>query len=371
MFLGIDASTQREVDEKNPHYFYQGKEVEPWSFLHDHNGVSSMRLRLWLNPYDEEGRPYGGGTNDYATFLLLARRAMKLGYSILLDFHYSDFWCDPSKQCIPKAWRGLNADQLAEKVGEYTKETLLQAKKDGIDIFAVQVGNEITNGMLWPVCKLGQFKKGEPRTGFDDLAKVLRSGTKAVREALPEAKVVIHLETSGNAPLHEQYYGEIIARGVDFDVIGESYYPYWHGTYEMLFNNIENLRAKYGKEIWIVETGYGFTMEPFIMEGGFQEKNLIDEEFFKQDNVYLLYPLTLDGQKQFIENLLRHAKEHNIGAVYYWEPFWLPLKGLEWASKAGETYINETWKPTNNEWANQCLFDYDGNATPGLDAYKL
>lgn len=370
MFLGIDASTQLEVNEKDPKYFYKGERVEPWSFLYNHNNVKSMRLRLWLDPYDENHNAYGGGTVDYEAFKKLALEAQKIGYSILLDFHYSDFWCDPGKQFVPKAWRNLTLEEIVEKVYSYTKEALIKIKKDGINLIGIQIGNEITNGMLWPYAHLDKTPSG-PRKGYDNLAKVLKAGIKASKEEFKDAVTIIHLENSGNKELHEEFFTEITSRGVEFDVIGLSYYPYWHGTFEMLFNNISNLKEKFHKPIWIVETGYGFTMEPFINEGGFKEKNLIDDNFFKQENVYRPYPLSKEGQKEFIKELLRLSKINGIEAIYYWEPFWLHIKGLEWASKAGETYTNELEKPTTNEWANQCLFDYEGNATPGIDEFKI
>ena len=372
MILGMDCSTQLEVDAKNPHYYYKGKEVEPWTFLKEHNDVSSMRLRIWLDPYDEDGHPYGGGTNDYPAFVKLAKRAMASGFSILLDFHYSDFWCDPGKQLLPKAWRGLNVSQVAEKVYEYTKKTLSDLKKEGIAIEAIQIGNEITNGTLWPLGKLNKVKEGEPREGYDNLVAFLKSGVKAAREEMPKAKLVIHLENSGNLPLHQEFFDEVTKRGLDFDIIGLSYYPYWHGTFEMLFANVENLKARYKKPIWIVETGYGFTMEPFVSGPGFVE-NLINEDFFSQSEVktYRPYPLTKEGQRDFVKNLIRLSKEHDIKAIYYWEPLWLPLPGLEWASKYGEAYTNELNKPTHTEWANQCLFDYEGEATPALEEYRV
>ncbi len=370
MFLGIDASTQVEVDAKNPHYYYQGKEVDPWAFLHTHNDVKSMRLRLWIDPYDEKGRPYGGGTVDFPTWIKLAKRAVKDGYNILLDIHYSDFWCDPGKQLMPKSWRGLSVDEVAKKVYEYTKKTILDIQKEGIELPYIQIGNEITNGMLWPLGKLGERGKDGLRSNYDNLALFLRNGIKAAREISPESKLIIHLEKSYDVPLHEEYFREIIKRGVEFDIIGLSYYPYWHGTFPMFFKNVDNLKEKFHKPIWIVETGYGFTMESFVMNGNYGD-NLISEEFFKQEGVYHPYPLTKEGQKDFLTNLIKLSKEHGIEAIYYWEPFWLPLDGLCWATYEGETYTGETNKPTHNEWANQCLFDYEGNATPGLDAYKL
>ncbi len=370
MFLGIDASTQREVDAKNPHYFYGGQEVDPWRFMFSHNGVKGMRLRLWIDPYDEEGKPYGGGTVDFPTFLALAKRAKEDGYHILLDFHYSDFWCDPSKQCIPKSWRGLSLEETATKLYEYTKKTLLDIKKEGIEIPYIQIGNEITNGMLWPLGQLVWQGEGKVRRGYDNLAVLLQAGLRAVKEVLPFAQTVIHLEKSYDVATHEEFYREILLRGTSFDIIGLSYYPYWHGTFEMFFKNVNNLQKKFHKPVWIVETGYGFTMEPFVLNGNYGD-NLISEDFFKQGNVYRPFPLSKEGQRSFVKELIARVKLNDIGAIYYWEPFWLPLEGLEWASKEGEKYIGETNKPTHNEWANQCLFDYDGNATPALDEFKL
>lgn len=370
MFLGIDASTQMEVDAKSPHYYYGGKEVEPWHFLFDHNGVKGMRLRLWVDPYDEKGRPYGGGTVDFPTWIKLAKRAAKIGYSILLDIHYSDFWCDPGKQFIPKSWRGYNEGELAEKVYEYTKSTLLAIAKEGIEVPYIQIGNEITNGMLWPLGQLGARGEDGIRSNYDNLASFLRSGVKAAREVAPKSKLVIHLEKSYDVELHEEFYREILKRGVDFDIVGLSYYPYWHGTFPMFFKNVDNLRDKFHKPVWIVETGYGFTMEPFLLNGNYGD-NLISEKFFEQENVFHPYPLTKEGQKDFIASLIKLSAGHGVKAIYYWEPFWLPLPGLNWASEEGEAYTGETGKPTHNEWANQCLFDYEGNATPGLDVFKL
>lgn len=370
MFLGIDCSTQIEVNKKSPHYYYNGKEVEPISFLHEHNGVKSMRIRLWLDPYDEEGRPYGGGTVDYPTFKKLAKKAIDDGYDILLDLHYSDFWCDPAKQMIPKAWQGLSLEDTAKKLYEYTKDVLEKAKKDDIPISYIQIGNEITNGMLWPLGLLGPRKEGRVRDNYDGLATFLKAGLQAAKEALPSVKTIIHLERSHDIATYNEYFEEIISRGCEFDIIGISYYPYWHGTFDMVFANVDNLKERFHKPIWIVETGYGFTMAPFVLDGGFAN-NLIGDGFFSTPDTYMPYPLTYEGQRDFIRNLIKLSAEHGVGAIYYWEPFWLPLPGLCWATKEGEEYVHETHKPTHNEWANQCLFDYEGKATPALDEYVI
>lgn len=372
MFLGIDSSTYFEVLAKGPHYFAKGEEVEPLSYLHNQNKVSSMRIRLWIDPYSEEGESYHGGTLDWEAFEKLAHLSMSKGYRILLDLHYSDFWCDPSKQTLPKSWMGLSLEEVGHKVYEYTKKVLLDCKASGIDLQAVQLGNEITNGMLWPLGKINWDPIKKVRTGFEDLSFLLSNASRASKEVWPSLPRIIHLERSGDKDLHEEFYREIIKNGVDFDIIGLSYYPYWHGTFDMLFANSDNLMAKFHKPIWIVETGYGFTMAPFVDDGN-HGANLICEDFFNntKDKVYKPYPLSPEGQKEFVVELIKRSKEHSIQSVYYWEPLWLPLPGLEWASLAGEKYIDETNKPTNNEWANQCLFDYQGEATSALFAYKL
>lgn len=371
MFLGIDCSTQIEVNEHNPHYYYNGEEIEPISFLRKHNDIKSMRIRLWIDPYDKDGHPYGGGTVDYPTFKKLAKLAKDNDLTILLDFHYSDFWCDPAKQMIPKSWEGLSLEEVAKKVHDYTRDTLIQMKKDGIDISYIQVGNEITNGMLWPLGQLGPRVEGKVRDNYDGLATFLRAGLGACKETLPEAKTIIHLERSYDIDTYNEYFNEIIVRGCEFDIIGISYYPYWHGTFDMMFANVENLKAKFHKPIWIVETGYGFTMAPFVTNSK-PFATLISEDFFENTpGTYKPYPLSKDGQKEFFHDLVKLAEEHGVEAIYYWEPFWLPLDGLCWATHEGEAYVHETNKPTNNEWANQCLFDYEGNATPALDEFII
>lgn len=370
MILGIDSSGILETRAAGARYFVAGKEVEPISYIHDHNGVSYMRLRLWLDPYDEQGRPYGGGTVDYPALVKMAKEGLEKGYKILLDFHYSDFWCDPGKQFLPKAWRDYNLDQVVEAVYDYTKKTLLDLKKDGIVVSGVQIGNEITNGMLWPLGKLVFNEATGRRDNYDSLLRILKSGVKAAREVLPKGKIVIHLERSGDKEVYREFFDEVFKAELDFDIIGLSFYPYWHGTFDMVFSNIDALRERYHKPIWIVETSYGFTTKP---ETHLHEefKPLISEDLLSQDNIYAPCPITKEGQLEFVQELFKRANEHGVEAIFWWEPFWLPRKGLTWATKEGEAYTNETDKPTNNEWANQCLFDYEGNANPAFFAYKV
>lgn len=369
MILGIDPSAHIETRAAGARFFVRGEEVEPISYIHDHNGVSMMRLRLWVDPYDGEKKPYGGGSVDLEKFLLLAKEGVSKGYSILLDFHYSDFWCDPAKQPIPKAWANLSFEQLVKTVGEYTKETLSRIKAEGIPLYAIQIGNEITNGMLWPMGKLEAEEGASCRKGYDALCQLLRSGSLAAREVYPQAKRVIHLERSFDKAIYKEFFDQLLAHDVPFEVIGMSYYPYWHGSFDQLFENVELMKSLYHKPIWIVETSYGFTEEPAYVEDEEWEP-LVDEKIFVSDNVSRPYPLTQEGQEAFLENLIRLSVENEVEAIFYWEPFWLPLPGLCWATEEGQNYIHER-RATHNEWANQCLFDYDGEATKGFYAYSV
>ncbi|MBQ9457129.1 MAG: glycosyl hydrolase 53 family protein [Bacilli bacterium] len=370
MILGFDASSYLEVLEKGGTYTVHGEKVDPFLYLHDVNGCSYLRLRLWVDPYDEDGHPYGGGTNDLVKFIALAKKGHQDGYQILLDFHFSDFWCDPGKQYIPKSWPKDDFTALSETLGNYVKDTLEAIQAVGIPIAAIQIGNEITNGMLWPLGKIEWDEATDTRHGYENLTHLLKVGIASAKAIFPAAKILIHLERSYDQAVYVEYFDELAKAGVEYDIIGLSYYPYWHHSFEELFANIDALQKRYGKETWIVETSYGFTYETAYKES-IPFPPLVNEKLFEKGDAREPYPLTKEGQVEFITTLLSKAKEHQVGAVFYWEPLWLPLPGTSWASKEGEMYINETEKPCTNEWANQCLFDYDGEATPGCFAYRV
>lgn len=368
MRLGIDVSTMKEVRSAGARYFARGVAVDPISYIHDELGVTTMRLRLWLNPYDEDGQPYQGGTVDYPTFLELAKEGVAKGYRIVLDFHYSDFWTDPSKQTMPKAWRGLSLEEVASNVYEYTKETLRKTIAAGVPLHGVQIGNEITNGMLWPLGRLEAVEGESVRRGYPNLFLLLSKASKAVREVDESIRIVVHLERSFDAQIYREFFDEMTYRGLDFDVIGMSYYPYWHGTFDQLFANVDALKKRFGKAIWIVETAYAFTMDAVDVNGEswspWVEKTEINGLHYEPP-----FPFTQEGQAGFLRELIRLSEEHGVEEIHYWEPLWLPLPGLNWTSLKGQDYINQHEKPPHNEWMNQCLFDYQGHATKGLYAF--
>lgn len=366
MKLGIDVSTYFEEIDNGATYYDGDKKVSPLDMFRA-NGVEYMRIRLWVDPYCSNGDPYLGGTCDLKNFIRLAKHAQEKGYAVMLDFHYSDFWCDPGKQTIPKSWQGLDLDGLCDKVYEYTKSTLIIAKENGIDVKIIQVGNEITNGILWPIGKLEGEKP--PRTNYKNLRKLLKAGVMACREVTPSASLVLHLEKSYDQELYNEFYSQMT--DIDYDIIGFSYYPYWHGTFEQFFANVDNCK-KFGKRLMVVETGYGFTVEDYIKSAHGGAHLVIDATMAEGMSFAKDYPLTPDGQAKFVRNLLPLAKKHGVEAVMWWEPLWIPGDGICWATEEAQRYAHEpVIKSTRNEWANQCLFDYQGKKLPAFDEFKI
>ncbi|MBQ4565131.1 MAG: glycosyl hydrolase 53 family protein [Oscillospiraceae bacterium] len=365
MILGIDASSYLSVIENGKKFYDGGREVDPMELLRA-NGVDYQRIRVWNDPKSPEGLPYEAGNCDIDHYVRLAKLVKAKGYKLLLDFHYSDFWADPNKQPTPKAWVNYSADELEQAVYEYTKACLQQAVDNEVAPQLIQVGNEITNGMLWPVGKL--MNPDGSRSSYDTFCRFVAAGCRACREICPEAKIILHLERSWDQQVYQEFFHEMAAHGIDYDIIGASYYPYWHGTPDALFANLDACRI-FGKERMVMELAYGFTTEPYL-QGGKPQRLVIDEKMAAVPGVAEHYPLTPEGQAKFISDFLARAEKEGIDGVFYWEPLWLPGEGISWASEAGQAYIHEEGKTTTNEWANQCLFDYQGEKLPAFDCFR-
>ena len=367
MRLGIDVSTYLDELKHGAKYFDGEKEVDPLDLFRA-NGVDIMRIRVWADPKSEDGAPYLGGDCDLDNFLRLAKIAQEKGYRIMLDIHYSDFWVDPGKQTVPKAWKDLSFAELVKKVGSYTVEILNTAKAHGIGIEFIQVGNEITNGMLWPHARL--CGKDGARTGYENLVQIIKAGCMGCRAVYPEAKLILHLERSFDKVVYNEFFTQMERAQVDYDVIGFSYYPYWHGTFSQFFENAEMCK-KFQKELMVVEVGYAFTLEDYIKNEHGGAKLVVSEDNVATFNFTKEYPVSPEGQARFTRDFLSLAKEHGISAVIWWEPLWIPGEGICWASEAGQKYIGEEGKSTRNEWANQCLFGYDQRKMPAFDEFKI
>jgi arabinogalactan endo-1,4-beta-galactosidase len=360
---GVDISTLLEVEE-NGGVFYneKGKEEDCLKILKD-NGVNYVRLRLWNNPVftedqlDEDGNVeyyageyMGGGNNDLETTLLLAKRAKKLNMKIYLDFHYSDWWADPGKQNIPAEWEDLSVDELKIKVYEYTKEVLEIMDENGVLPDMVQIGNEVNGGILWPYGKTWYEEDDTEIGGYDGFVELLSQGINATREVCGEdTKVVIHVANGGNNDLFVYVFDELTERNLDFDVIGISYYPIWHGTLDDLKYNMEDLSERYGKELAVVETGYANTLED---DDGW-------ENFFVESSVDTGgYKATVQGQASAIRDIMEVVSDTEGGlGIFYWEPAW--ISGVGW--KVGE----------GNPWENMTFFDYDGKVLPSIKVFNV
>lgn len=369
---GVDISMLAEVEEFGGKYFLQGRQRDLFEILVEMK-INMVRLRLWVDPYDVDGAPYRGGTNDLATTITLARRAVDHGLKIMLDLHYSDFWTDPKKQAIPKEWASFSPTQLEDAVEGYTRGVLRALSAAEVTPDIVQVGNEITNGMLWPVGKTPgylfeqrEFEDVTPEVAeaaFDQLGRLLARGSKAVREEAPNASILLHLDFGGANDLYRRWFDEIVARDVPFDAIGLSYYPMWHGTLDDLGANLEDLVSRYGKDVIVVETSYAHRVDgpPGLTT------------IFNQDLVGPGgFPATVQGQTDFLEALMTRVVRVPGGrglGIVYWEPGWLPVEGTTWSSHAGMVYGDDIAEP-GNPWANQALFDYEGNALDSWGAFK-
>lgn len=367
---GADVSMLKEVETLGGAYFLDGRKQDLFEIL-KLKGLNVVRLRLWVNPHDEEGNPYMGGTNDLETTIELARRAKEHGLRFMLNIHYSDFWCDPKKQYKPKSWHALTGYELEEEVYRYTREVLEVCRACDVLPDFVQIGNETTNGMLWPEGKTPKYlfeerkfesvETEEWKSSYDRLARLLQSGIRAVRDS-GSMRIILHLDAGGSNVLYRTWFDEMRARGVDYDIIGLSYYPIWHGTLEELRFNMEDISARYDKEVLVVETAYGFTSDS--PSGG----DIFNEELASRGG----YPATVQGQKQFLHDLMTMVSRlpaHKGLGIVYWEPGWLPVEHTSWASLAGMKYGNDV-ASMGNHWANQGLFDFQGKALDSINVFN-
>ncbi|MBP3238432.1 MAG: glycosyl hydrolase 53 family protein [Lachnospiraceae bacterium] len=365
---GMDISTLIEERECGAKYFDKGEKKELLDILKSY-GCNSVRLRLWNDPYSEDGRAYEAGTCDTEKLILLAKEAKQRDIGFLLDFHYSDFWADPGKQNVPKAWRGQNINELVASVYNYTRHVLNILFVNGLKPQMVQVGNEVTNGLLWPLGK--KPWEGSEEGSYENIARLISSGIKAVRDFDSNIPVMIHLDNGGNNAMYVDWFDHYFAnKGEDFEIIGLSYYPYWHGSFEELTYNMKDMHERYGKKICIAETSMGFSMEDYRKYEGLPPERLMGMATKPELVEKIKYPMTAEGQSAFMTELMERIAEIPEGiGFYYWEPGWVPVPGCGWASEAALEYTNEKG-PGGNEWANQALFDYEGNSLPALETIK-
>lgn len=242
--VGADISWLQSQEDHGVRFSDGGVEGDAIEILRD-NGFNYIRLRLFVNPKSELGYSQRDGYCDLEHTLAMAKRVKDAGMYLLLDFHYSDNWADPQKQIMPQAWQTYSYDEVCAEVYNHTKSVLEALAKQGTTPDMIQIGNEVSNGMLWPY--------GSVRHSFSGLCGLLKEGVRAARECAPDAEIMIHVALGGQAEESERFFDAMAKYGVDYDLIGQSYYPEWHGTLEELEANLNMLVKRYHKPIIVVE----------------------------------------------------------------------------------------------------------------------
>ncbi|MCH5157150.1 MAG: glycosyl hydrolase 53 family protein [Clostridiales bacterium] len=330
--MGMDASSVISLEDSGVKYYdFDGNEADVFKVLAD-NGINTIRVRVWNDPYDSNGNGFGGGNCDINTAVEIGKRATKYNMGLMVDFHYSDFWADPAKQMVPRAWKGMNIEQKSEALYQYTKESLQTLKDAKVKVSMVQVGNE-TNA----------FMCGENK--WANIAQLMSAGSKAVREVFPKAQVVLHFANPEKVTNYVSYAKNLDYYGVDYDVFGSSYYPYWHGTLENLSTVLGDIAETYGKKVMVAETSYAFTTEDTdffgntIGEGGSVTKN---------------YPYTVQGQSNCIRDIIDTVAHTTNGiGVCYWEGTWITVGGSSWEENSA------IWEKHGSGWASSYAKVYD------------
>ncbi|MGM9669282.1 MAG: glycosyl hydrolase 53 family protein [Faecousia sp.] len=379
---GMDVSSVLSILNSGAKFYdYDGSELDGQGFFNllAASGTNWIRLRVWNNPFDAEGNGYGGGNCDVTAAVTMGKWATEAGMKVLIDFHYSDFWADPGKQQVPKAWKGYTVDEKAAAIEEYTYKSLKTLLDAGVDVGMVQVGNETTNS----IC-------GE--STWANRATLFSAGSKAVRTIAAEYNrdilVAIHFtnpERSGN---YANFAKQLDTYKVDYDVFASSWYPYWHGTLNNLTTVLKQVADTYGKKVIVAETSWAYTLED-----GDGHANTVRSG----SNDSGSYPFSAQGQALLLSDVAQAVK--NVGeagvGMFYWESAWIPVRNV--SQLTGDEYTAQVeenkklWEQYGSGWAssfageydskdagvwyggsavdNQALFDFDGHPLDSLKIY--
>ncbi len=334
---GADISFLPQIEDNNGKFYDNGSEEDLLQILKTH-GVNSIRLRIWNDPIS--------GYCSKSETLDLAKRLNSKGFQFLLDFHYSDGWADPGNQNKPSSWNMLSYLELKQAVYNYTYEVITDLKNQGTTPDMVQIGNEITCGFLWNTGRVcGDY---DNETQWHQFTELLKAGITGVQDGLEgeSVKIMLHIDRGGYNVGSRWFFDNILAKNVSFDVIGQSFYPWWHGSLEDLKENLRDLALRYNKEICVVETAYPWTLNWFDTTN-----NIVGLE----GQLLTGYPATVQGQKQYLLDLKKIISEvpssKGIG-FFYWAP--------------------ERISTTNfgSSWENLALFDFNGNVLESISVFE-
>lgn len=362
----MDASAVPSLEAAGVTYKdFDGQVKDVFEILKN-NGITDIRVRVWNDPKTASGEWYGGGNCDINNAVTIAKRCKDAGLGVILDFHYSDFWADPSKQTLPKEWKNYTTTQIESAIYDFTLASVNKVVATGADVTMVQIGNE-TNGFF---------------CGSKDWATICRyfkQGIAAVREATGEvaeggAKTIIHF-ANPEAADYVSKADELNRYGVDYDVFGSSYYPYWHGTLDNLKAQLKGVHDKYGKEVMVMETSYAFTNEDA-------------DGFGNTSSTPVDYPLTVQGQTNQVRDVINAVAslgDYALG-IAYWEGTWIAATtstvgsvnvakckefGCGWASKAASEYDDSVTNDGACVIDNQAFWLSDGTPLQSLKVFKL
>ena len=288
--IGADFSYLKEAED-NGFAFKENGVTKPGLQMFKDHGYNWVRLRLFHTP---KLLP-----NNLEYTIALAKEAKKMGYKFLLDYHYSDSFADPHKQAVPKVWEGLSHETLVDSVFNYTRSTMIAFREAGVFPDMVQIGNEITNGMLWPDGKIPE--------NWDNFAELVQSGINGVCASSrnhPCPKIMIHIEKGGSKEYTKKWFDKLNTYDIRYDVMGQSYYPWWHGSILDLRETLNFMARTYKKEIIVVESAYNF--------GPAQYRDKPAP-----------FPETPEGQKEFLEEVNHAVLDVPDGlgkGVFWWEP---------------------------------------------------
>jgi arabinogalactan endo-1,4-beta-galactosidase len=334
--LGADISSLNKSEDMGGIYRdADGAQGDALQILRRH-GLNYARLRVWVDPAD--------GYHGIDEILEMGPRLRSLGIRLLVDLHYSDNWADPGKQFKPAAWSAYDFEQLRQAVYDHTFDVCSRLVAQGTPPDMIQLGNEINAGILWPD---GDYNH------MDNLAALLRAGYQAVRDCSPSTLVMLHIAEGGDNDLARWFFDNMTQREVPFDVIGISYYPFWHGTLAQLQYNLNDITARYDRDVIVVETAYPFTD---------QEDDFLPN-IANRSMMIPGYPFTPEGQRAMLRDVMAVVRAVPNGrglGVFYWDATWTAVPGNGWDS---------TDPASGNAWENQALFDFQDRLLPAADEF--
>ena len=320
----------KQVEENGGLFYENGNQIDPIQLFKD-KGINTARIKIWHTP--------SLNYNNLESVLEIADRANSVGLDLLLDFHYSDTWADPSSQTKPSSWVDLTFEVLCDSIEQYSHHVITKLKNQNTLPKYVQIGNETDCGLLWPdgyVCDESNNDSQWYKLGTLFMHAI--NGVKSAIDTQDTLEIISHVSSGGN-----WFFNNLIEQGVDIDILSISYYPMWHGTLADLVQNMDELGNEFQKPVLIVETAY-----PFTLQWNDSTNNILGLDTQLLNG----YEASEEGQLSFLHDLMSLVEENNHGmGICYWAPDWIST--------------NQFGSP----WENQALFDFYGESLDAISVF--